>query len=120
MSPEEAATAKATTEEVLKEFEDWEDEVKVLIEVRMTGGLRALFGVMPESRTLTSASSAHGCPRSMVYSDAGCIANLYSGQSYTARRRSESYPSAFSTAIPDVLSGPRYVTTSRRRCRSGH
>ena len=34
---------KATTEEVLKEFENWEDEVKVLIEVRMTGGLRALF-----------------------------------------------------------------------------
>ncbi|KAL1716800.1 hypothetical protein EV715DRAFT_292837 [Schizophyllum commune] len=33
MSPEEAATAKATTEEVLKEFEDWEDEVKVLIEL---------------------------------------------------------------------------------------
>ena len=33
MGPEEAATAKATTEEVLKEFEDWEDEVKVLIEV---------------------------------------------------------------------------------------
>ena len=40
---EQAATAKATTEEVLKEFENWEDEVKVLIEVRMTGGLRALF-----------------------------------------------------------------------------
>ncbi|KAL1664867.1 hypothetical protein GGF50DRAFT_53865 [Schizophyllum commune] len=33
MSPEEAATAKATTEEVLKEFENWEDEVKVLIEL---------------------------------------------------------------------------------------
>ena len=43
MGPEEAATAKATTEEVLKEFENWEDEVKVLIEVRMTGGLRALL-----------------------------------------------------------------------------